>query len=60
MDNQEVFEKLSDIECYLYYELDNPTQNTSNIDPEELKSFHILIDNALQTWHNLTGCTLMH
>lgn len=60
MDNQEVFDKLSDIECYLYYEIDNPTQNTANIDPEKLEAFHNVIDDALQMWHDLTGCTLMH
>ena len=60
MDNQEVFEKLSDIECYLFYEIDQPTENTSSIDPEKLKAFHNAIDEALQAWHDLTGCTLMH
>ena len=60
MDNQEVFERLSDIEYYLFYEIDNTTQNTVNIDPEALKSFHSTIKQSLQTWHDLTGCTLMH
>ena len=60
MDNQEVFENLSDIECYLFYEIDQPTENTASIDPEALKSFHSTIKHVLQTWHDLTGCTLMH
>ena len=60
MDNQDVLEKLSDIECYLFYEIDQPSENTASIDLEKLKAFHNAIDEALQTWHNMTGCTLMH
>lgn len=55
--NQELLDNLSEIESYLFYEIDDDqTQNTANIDPEKLRAFHATIKKALETWFMMTRC----
>ena len=55
MDNQKVFDMLSELEEDLYYKMQNP---------EELAPFwttlagmHMYLKTMLCQWHNITGCT---
>lgn len=48
MNNQEVFDMLSELECFFYYERDklNPV----------LDDIHEKINACLIAWHEYTGC----
>ena len=49
MDNQQVFDMLSELEMYFFYKRDelNPT----------LDDIHEKIEQCLLAWHEYTGCT---
>lgn len=50
MDNQEIFEKLSELECALFYAY---TRSDNN---EELKKAHDAANEALKAFAKATGC----
>ena len=55
MDNQEVFNLLSELEAFFYYKRQNPEE----LAPFQsiLNEMHTEADTMLRQWHNLTGCT---
>lgn len=55
--NQEILEKLSDLECILYYRTDY-TESLEGVSMEATKEIHQIIKECLVKWHNLTGCML--
>lgn len=55
--NQEILEKLSDLECVLYYRTDY-TDSLEGITMDATIEIHQTIKNCLEKWHNLTGCIL--
>lgn len=52
MSEQEVFEKLSELESYFYYRMQNPGSLSFRI----LVELHDELNTAMRQWHNLTGC----
>lgn len=59
MEKQEVFENLSALECYFFYE----KEKAQGIDPAAYKALSEIWQNvreALEKYHELTGLTLMH
>ena len=56
MNNHEILNQLSSIECDLFYALDEG--RTNGIDPKALDAFHDKIADLLEEWASLTGETL--
>ena len=52
MSEQEVFNKLSELEEYFYYRLQNP----KGLPFDALARLHDEINAAMLKWHELTGC----
>ena len=50
MDNQSVFDMLSELECFFYYE------SNSRLNPT-IDDIHDKIKSALIAWSEFTGCT---
>ena len=57
MTNQEILERLSELECVLYYRNDG-SDDTEGVSYADTEHMHNLINEALKEWHRLTGCTL--
>lgn len=53
MDNQEVFDALSDLEEAMYYRMQNP----EHLPFDSVTEIHEKIKAALLEWHRITGCT---
>ena len=51
--NQKIFNKLSDLECKLYYGMQNP----GDLPFEDIAEIHKHIKSALVIWQKITGCT---
>lgn len=52
MNNQEVFNMLSELESFFYYRMQNPEGLPFKI----LVELHEELNTAAKQWHNLTGC----
>ena len=59
MEKQEVFDSLSSLECFFFYEKDK----AQGIDPKQYETLTEIwndIRDALEKYNALTGLTLMH
>ena len=54
MNNQEIFNMLSDLEEFFYYKMQNP-EELGAFWPQ-LAEMHSEAKTMLCQWHNLTGC----
>lgn len=57
MTNQSILEKLSELECTLYYRREGWTE-TEGVSAEDAKKTWELVKEALEYWHQVTGCKL--
>lgn len=57
MSNQDILNKLSLIECALYYKADG-SDDAEGIDPVEIRKVRQKIDEALHMWYDITGLTI--
>ena len=57
MNNQDILNKLSEIECALYYRYDG-SDNREGVSYENLEKAHNAANDLLKFWHQITGCTL--
>lgn len=57
MTNQEILNYLSTLECALYYRADGH-DNPEGVSEENTRKVHDLIDEAMNLWYDLTGCTI--
>lgn len=58
MTNQDILEKLAELECTLFYRADG-SDNTEGVDPEKIWVIHQKVKEALEGWHKLTGLTIL-
>lgn len=57
MSNQDILNKLSLIECALYYKADG-SDDAEGIDPDQIYKVRQKVEEALHLWHNITGLNL--
>lgn len=57
MTNKQILEKLSELECVLYYRAEG-SDNLEGVTPEATEATRKLVKQALEFWHKATGETL--
>lgn len=57
MNEKEVMNQLSGLECYFYY-LQNGRNLGKELNPAEVEKMHDLIREACEMWHKMTGATI--
>ena len=56
MNNQEILETLSELECILYYKADR--DNPEQIPREKIRKARDLVNEALLYWRDITGLNI--
>ena len=57
MNNQEILNRLSELESEFYYRADG-SNNAEGVNLENIKQIHTELYNLVAKWNKLTGCTL--